>query len=303
MSTPVEDTKADTKAEMPLVHAVNVMKSFHDNQVLKGIDLNVRKGQVVCLLGPSGSGKTTFLRCINQLETIDGGRIWVDGDLMGYEDRDGTLYRLKNKAIAAQRREIGMVFQRFNLFPHKTTLENIMEAPMQVKGEKKAQARERAIALLERVGLSDKPAAYPAQLSGGQQQRVAIARALAMQPKLMLFDEPTSALDPELVGEVLAVMRELAREGTTMIVVTHEMSFAREVADHVVFMDGGVVVEEGDPKSVINNPQHPRTRSFLSRMQAEPQAVEHVPETLEEAIIAEEKHAAARQDHLLEEDD
>jgi polar amino acid transport system ATP-binding protein len=291
MSAPAERTKdtvagtaGGSAADMPLVHAVNVMKSFHDNQVLKGIDLDVRKGQVVCLLGPSGSGKTTFLRCINQLETIDGGRIWVDGDLMGYEDRGGTLYRLKNTAIAAQRREIGMVFQRFNLFPHKTTLENIMEAPIQVKGEKKDQARERAIALLARVGLADKPSAYPAQLSGGQQQRVAIARALAMQPKLMLFDEPTSALDPELVGEVLAVMRELANEGTTMIVVTHEMSFAREVADHVVFMDGGVVVEEGDPKSVINNPQHARTRSFLSRMQAEPQVVEHIPETLEQAI-------------------
>jgi polar amino acid transport system ATP-binding protein len=291
MSAPTErnkDANADTAkgsaADMPLVHAVNVMKSFHDNQVLKGIDLDVRKGQVVCLLGPSGSGKTTFLRCINQLETIDGGRIWVDGDLMGYEDRGGTLYRLKNTAIAAQRREIGMVFQRFNLFPHKTTIENIMEAPIQVKGENKDQARERAIALLARVGLADKPSAYPAQLSGGQQQRVAIARALAMQPKLMLFDEPTSALDPELVGEVLAVMRELANEGTTMIVVTHEMSFAREVADHVVFMDGGVVVEEGDPKSVINNPQHARTRSFLRRMQAEPQVVEHIPETLEQAI-------------------
>jgi len=292
MSAPAErnkDTVAGTaggsSTDMLLVHAVNVMKSFHDNQVLKGIDLDVRKGQVICLLGPSGSGKTTFLRCINQLENIDGGRIWVDGDLMGYEDRGGTLYRLNNKAIAAQRREIGMVFQRFNLFPHMTTLENIMEAPMQVKGEKKEHARERAIALLARVGLSDKPAAYPAQLSGGQQQRVAIARALAMQPKLMLFDEPTSALDPELVGEVLAVMRELANEGTTMIVVTHEMSFAREVADRVVFMDGGVVVEEGDPKSVINNPQHDRTRSFLRRMQAEPQVVDHVPETLEEAIV------------------
>jgi polar amino acid transport system ATP-binding protein len=274
---------------MPLVHAVNIMKAFHGNEVLKGIDLDVRKGQVVCLLGPSGSGKTTFLRCINQLETIDGGRIWVDGDLMGYEDRAGTLHRLTNKAIAAQRREIGMVFQRFNLFPHKTALENIMEAPIQVKGEDKGQARARATTLLERVGLSDKPSAYPAQLSGGQQQRVAIARALAMQPKLMLFDEPTSALDPELVGEVLAVMRELANEGTTMIVVTHEMSFAREVADHVVFMDGGVVVEQGDPRSVINNPQHARTRSFLSRMQNEPQAVEHVPASLEEVIIADKK--------------
>jgi polar amino acid transport system ATP-binding protein len=292
MSDPAEETSSphdaskqdNTTTEQPLVHAVNVMKSFHDNQVLKGIDLDVRKGQVVCLLGPSGSGKTTFLRCINQLETIDGGRIWVDGDLMGYEDRDGTLYRLNNKTIAAQRREIGMVFQRFNLFPHKTTIQNIMEAPIQVKGEDKEQARDRAMALLLRVGLADKPSAYPGQLSGGQQQRVAIARALAMQPKLMLFDEPTSALDPELVGEVLAVMRELAREGTTMIVVTHEMSFAREVADHVVFMDGGVVVEEGDPTSVINNPQHARTRSFLSRMQNDPRVAEHVPESLEEAI-------------------
>jgi len=282
MSVPTPDTNAG----MPLVHAVNVMKAFHGTQVLKGIDLDVRKGQVVCLLGPSGSGKTTFLRCINQLETIDGGRIWVDGDLMGYQDRAGTLHRLSNKTIAAQRREIGMVFQRFNLFPHKTALENIMEAPIQVKGENKAVARERAIALLERVGLQDKPSAYPAQLSGGQQQRVAIARALAMQPKLMLFDEPTSALDPELVGEVLAVMRELANEGMTMIVVTHEMSFAREVADEVVFMDGGVVVEQGDPKSVINNPQHARTKSFLRRMQSEHQAVEHVPTTLHEAVAA-----------------
>jgi polar amino acid transport system ATP-binding protein len=282
MSAPAKDVESG----QPLVHAVNVMKSFEENQVLKGIDLDVYKGQVVCLLGPSGSGKTTLLRCINQLETIDGGRIWVDGDLMGYEDRAGTLHRLNNKKIAAQRRGIGMVFQRFNLFPHKTTLENIMEAPIQVKGEKKDQARERAIALLERVGLADKPAAYPSQLSGGQQQRVAIARAMAMQPKLMLFDEPTSALDPELVGEVLAVMRELANDGTTMIVVTHEMSFAREVADHVVFMDGGVVVEQGDPRSVINNPQHARTKTFLSRVQAEPQAVDHVPATLEEAIIA-----------------
>jgi len=277
-------TSPDTNAGMPLVHAVNVMKAFDGNQVLKGIDLDVRKGQVICLLGPSGSGKTTFLRCINQLETIDGGRIWVDGELMGYQDRAGTLHRLPNKAIAAQRREIGMVFQRFNLFPHKTTVENIMEAPIQVKGENKAQARERAIALLARVGLQDKPAAYPAQLSGGQQQRVAIARALAMQPKLMLFDEPTSALDPELVGEVLAVMRELANDGMTMIVVTHEMSFAREVADHVVFIDGGVVVEQGDPTSVINNPQHDRTRSFLRRVQSEHQAVEHVPETLQAAV-------------------
>jgi len=290
-----------------LVHAVNVMKSFHGDQVLKGIDLDVHHGEVVCLLGPSGSGKTTFLRCINQLETIDGGRIWIDGDLIGYDDRGGVLHRLTDKGIAAQRREIGMVFQRFNLFPHKTALENIMEAPIQVRGEKKAAVRERAVALLERVGLQDKPAAYPAQLSGGQQQRVAIARALAQQPRLMLadepvasldpetsltvlsqlmlFDEPTSALDPELVGEVLAVMRELAAEGMTMIVVTHEMSFAREVADHVVFMDGGVVVEEGEPQDVINNPQHERTRSFLRRMRSE-----HAPTNAPAAESAELHH-------------
>jgi polar amino acid transport system ATP-binding protein len=295
MTSSETTSSATTSQSMPLVHAVNVMKSFGDNQVLKGIDLDVRKGQVICLLGPSGSGKTTFLRCINQLETIDGGRIWVDGDLMGYDDRNGTLQRLGNKAIAAQRREIGMVFQRFNLFPHKTTIENIMEAPIQVKGESKTVARKRALDLLERVGLQDKPSAYPSQLSGGQQQRVAIARAMAMEPKLMLFDEPTSALDPELVGEVLAVMRELANEGTTMIVVTHEMSFAREVADQVVFMDDGVVVEQGDPRSVINNPQHPRTRSFLSRMQAEPQAVEHVPVSLEEAFLAEQQKQEEKQ--------
>ncbi len=255
--------------EMPLVHAVNVTKAFHGNTVLKGIDLDVDERRVVCLLGPSGSGKTTFLRCINQLETIDGGRIWVDGDLMGYRERGGRLHKLSDKQIAAQRREIGMVFQRFNLFPHKTALENIMEAPIQVKGEKRDAARTRALDLLERVGLQDKPAAYPGQLSGGQQQRVAIARALAMTPKLMLFDEPTSALDPELVGEVLAVMRELADEGMTMIVVTHEMSFAREVADEVVFMDGGVVVEKGPPSQVITDPQHDRTRTFLRRMLSE----------------------------------
>ncbi|CCH72814.1 amino acid ABC transporter ATP-binding protein [Nostocoides australiense] len=256
-------------ADMPLVHAVNVTKSFGDNQVLKGIDMDVSKGEVVCFLGPSGSGKTTFLRCINQLETIDGGRIWVDGELMGYQDKGGQLYRLHDKEVARQRREIGMVFQRFNLFPHKTVLENIIEAPIQVKKENKAEATARANELLDRVGLSDKPAAYPAQLSGGQQQRVAIARALAMRPKLMLFDEPTSALDPELVGEVLTVMRELADEGMTMIVVTHEMAFARDVADRVVFMDGGVVVEQGDPRQVISNPQHERTKTFLRRMQTE----------------------------------
>jgi polar amino acid transport system ATP-binding protein len=256
----------------PIVRAVNVSKSFHKIEVLKGIDLEVGKGQVVCLLGPSGSGKTTFLRCINQLETIDGGRIWVDGDLMGYAEHEGRLHRLTDKAIATQRREIGMVFQRFNLFPHMTALANIAEAPVKVRGMRKKEATETAVALLERVGLADKRSAYPAQLSGGQQQRVAIARALAMKPKLMLFDEPTSALDPELVGEVLAVMRELAGEGMTMVVVTHEMAFAREVADKVVFMDGGVVVEEGKPKDVINDPQHPRTRAFLARMRQEEEA-------------------------------
>ena len=253
-------------SRLPLVHAVNVSKSFHGTEVLKGIDLDVDRGQVVCLLGPSGSGKTTFLRCINQLETIDGGRIYVDDELMGYDDRAGRLHRLPDRAIAVQRRDIGMCFQRFNLFPHLTATENVLEAPVQVRGENKATARANAIELLERVGLADRCHAYPAQLSGGQQQRVAIARALAMKPELMLFDEPTSALDPELVGEVLAVMRELSREGMTMIVVTHEMSFAREVADRVVFMDGGVVIEQGPPAEVISDPQHPRTKAFLHRM-------------------------------------
>jgi polar amino acid transport system ATP-binding protein len=268
----------------PLVHAVNVYKSFHGNEVLKGIDLDVESREVVCLLGPSGSGKTTFLRCINQLETIDGGRIWVDGQLAGYVEKDGRLHRLPDKAISAQRREIGMVFQRFNLFPHMTALENVMEAPVRVKGRSKREARERALQLLERVGLGEHCNHYPAHLSGGQQQRVAIARALAMEPKLMLFDEPTSALDPELVGEVLTVMRELAELGMTMIVVTHEMGFARDVADRVVFMDGGVVVEQGAPGDVINNPQHERTRTFLSRIKAEGE--EHA-RAIQEALEAE----------------
>ena len=258
----------------PLVHAVNVHKRFHDNEVLKGVDLNVRPGEVVCLLGPSGSGKTTFLRCINQLETIQGGRIWVDGELAGYEERKGKLYRLTEKKIAAQRREIGMVFQRFNLFPHMTAIENVMEAPVKVKKLSKTKARERGLELLNRVGLGDRCDHYPAQLSGGQQQRVAIARALAMDPKLMLFDEPTSALDPELVGEVLNVMRELAMAGMTMIVVTHEMGFARDVADEVVFMDGGVVVEQGSPQEVFSNPKHERTKTFLSRIRQEAAAIE-----------------------------
>jgi polar amino acid transport system ATP-binding protein len=269
MTTSAGTTTTERSGDQPLVRALNVTKAFHGNAVLKGIDMDVSKREVVCLLGPSGSGKTTFLRCINQLESIDGGRIWVDGDLVGYSEREGHLHHLTDRQIAGQRREIGMVFQRWNLFPHLTALENIMEAPVQVKREKKSVVRERAMALLEQVGLKDKPAAYPSQLSGGQQQRVAIARALAMNPKLMLFDEPTSALDPELVGEVLKVMRQLAEDGMTMIVVTHEMGFARDVADRVVFMDGGVVVEQGPPSEVIANPQHERTKSFLRRMRQE----------------------------------
>ncbi len=266
-TAPMDQTRARTDA--PLVHAVNVTKSFQHNQVLKGIDMDVHAREVVCLLGPSGSGKTTFLRCINLLEQIDGGRIWVDGQLIGYSERNGRLHHLTDKEKASQRREIGMVFQRFNLFPHKTVLSNVMEAPIQVKRENRAEAEAHARALLMQVGLAEKADDYPASLSGGQQQRVAIARALAMKPKLMLFDEPTSALDPELVGEVLKVMRDLAEQGMTMIVVTHEMGFAREVADRVVFMDGGVVVEQGKPKDVINNPREERTRQVLRRMTAE----------------------------------
>ncbi|QOZ99229.1 ectoine/hydroxyectoine ABC transporter ATP-binding protein EhuA [Streptomyces violascens] len=249
-----------------MVKAEGVHKSFGQVEVLKGIDLEVATGEVFCLIGPSGSGKSTFLRCINHLEKINAGRLYVDGDLVGYRQKGDKLYELKDTEVALKRRDIGMVFQRFNLFPHKTALENVMEAPVQVRGASKAAARERAGQLLERVGLSDKAGNYPSQLSGGQQQRVAIARALAMDPKLMLFDEPTSALDPELVGEVLDVMRQLAEEGMTMIVVTHEMGFAREVGDSLVFMDGGVVVEAGDPREVLTNPQHERTQSFLSKV-------------------------------------
>jgi polar amino acid transport system ATP-binding protein len=258
--------------EQPLVRAVNVTKSFGRNEVLKGIDMTVDAGEVVCLLGPSGSGKTTFLRLINQMETLTGGRIWVGGELIGIEDRSGKLQMRTDKDIARQRSRIGMVFQRFNLFPHMTALENVMEAPVQVKRQKKAVARSKALELMEKVGLAERADYYPAQLSGGQQQRVAIARALAMEPELMLFDEPTSALDPELVGEVLQVMRDLAEGGTTMIVVTHEMAFARGVADRVVFMDQGVVVEEGPPNDVLLNPQEERTRNFLRRVKAEAEA-------------------------------
>ena len=250
----------------PMVRAENVHKSFGSLDVLKGVDLEVRAGEVCCVLGPSGSGKSTFLRCINHLEKINAGRIWVDGELVGYRERGGKLYELREREVAEQRRSIGMVFQRFNLFPHLTAFENVIEAPLRVRREPKGEVRERATALLARVGLADKIRNYPAQLSGGQQQRVAIARALAMRPKLMLFDEPTSALDPELVGEVLDVMKDLARDGMTMIVVTHEIGFAREVGDSLVFMDGGVVVESGPPREVIANPRHERTKAFLAKV-------------------------------------
>ncbi|MGA4986703.1 amino acid ABC transporter ATP-binding protein [Streptomyces cellulosae] len=249
-----------------MVKAEGVHKSFGGVQVLKGIDLEVKKGEVFCLIGPSGSGKSTFLRCINHLEKINAGRLYVDGELVGYRQKGDKLYELKDSEVAQQRRDIGMVFQRFNLFPHMTAVENVMEAPVQVKGLNRSAARQRALELLDRVGLGDKAGNYPSQLSGGQQQRVAIARALAMDPKLMLFDEPTSALDPELVGDVLDVMRDLAESGMTMIVVTHEMGFAREVGDSLVFMDGGVVVESGHPRDVLTNPQHERTKSFLSKV-------------------------------------
>jgi polar amino acid transport system ATP-binding protein len=249
-----------------MVDAQRVHKSFGANEVLKGIDLQVEPKQVVCLLGPSGSGKSTFLRCINHLEKINAGRLYVDGELVGYRQEGDKLYELSEKDVAAKRTEIGMVFQHFNLFPHMTALGNVTEAPTRVKGEPRDEVLARARDLLAKVGLADKADAYPRQLSGGQQQRVAIARALAMRPKLMLFDEPTSALDPELVGDVLAVMRDLAQSGMTMIVVTHEIGFAREVADTVVFMDAGVVVESGSPSEVISNPQHKRTQTFLSQV-------------------------------------
>jgi polar amino acid transport system ATP-binding protein len=250
----------------PMVKAEQVCKSFGALQVLKGITLEVGKGQVLVMIGPSGSGKSTFLRCINHLEQVNAGRLYVDGDLIGYRDRGTKLYEMSPRDAAKQRRDIGMVFQHFNLFPHRTALENIIEAPLHVKRVKKADAAARGKDLLDQVGLAEKANAYPAQLSGGQQQRVAIARALAMDPKLMLFDEPTSALDPELVGEVLGVMKNLAQEGMTMIVVTHEMGFAREVANELVFMDGGVVVESGPPREVLANPQHERTKAFLSKV-------------------------------------
>ncbi len=253
-------------AAVPMVQAQQVSKSFGSNQVLKGITLTVERGEVLCIVGPSGSGKSTFLRCINHLETVDAGRLRVDGVLVGYREKGDRLHELHPKEAARQRRDIGMVFQRFNLFPHMTALENVIEAPIRVNRVARADAVARARELLAQVGLADKADSYPAHLSGGQQQRVAIARALAMEPKLMLFDEPTSALDPELVNDVLDVMKGLAAQGMTMIVVTHEMGFAREVADSLVFMDGGVVVESGDPREVLANPRQERTRAFLSKV-------------------------------------
>ena len=252
--------------DVPMVRAESVSKSYGSNLVLKSISLEVQRGEVLCLVGPSGSGKSTFLRCINHLETVNAGRLFVDGDIVGYRQQGDKLYEMHPREAAKQRRDIGMVFQRFNLFPHMTALENVMLAPELLKKAGKAQLKARAMELLARVGLADRHDYYPAHLSGGQQQRVAIARALAMEPKLMLFDEPTSALDPELVGEVLDVMKGLAESGMTMIVVTHEMGFAREVADKLVFMDGGVVVEEGDPVEVLTNPQRERTKAFLSKV-------------------------------------
>lgn len=250
----------------PMVVADRVVKSFGSNTVLRDISLTVNRGEVVCVIGPSGSGKSTFLRCINHLEKLDGGRLTVDGTLIGYRQRGDKIYELKPREAAEQRKDIGMVFQRFNLFPHLTVLENIIEAPTQVKRQSKDAATKRGLELLARVGLAEKAKAYPASLSGGQQQRVAIARALAMDPKLMLFDEPTSALDPELVGEVLDVMKQLAKDGMTMIVVTHEMGFARKAADRVVFMADGQIVEEGTPEQFFTQPKSDRAKDFLSKL-------------------------------------
>jgi len=249
-----------------MVDAEGVRKRFGRQEVLRGITLQVRSGEVMCIIGPSGSGKSTFLRCINHLEKVDAGRLTVDGQLVGYREHGGKLYELRDREVCERRADVGMVFQHFNLFPHMTALENVTVGPIRVKGEDKAVAVERAKQMLSRVGLAEKLEAYPRQLSGGQQQRVAIARALCMQPKLMLFDEPTSALDPELVSDVLDVMRSLADDGMTMIVVTHEIGFAREVGDSLVFMDEGVVVEAGPPKEVLSSPSQERTQIFLSRI-------------------------------------
>ncbi|MEP9371977.1 amino acid ABC transporter ATP-binding protein [Mesorhizobium sp. KR1-2] len=251
-----------------IVKAINIHKKFAGSEVLRGVDLEVRNGEVLCILGPSGSGKSTLLRCLNHLETVDDGVVWIDGQIIGYEMRNGILKELPPRKVRRQQREIGMVFQHFNLFPHMTALENVIEGPVIVRKEPRASAIARAEKLLASVGLGDRGNAYPAQLSGGQKQRVAIARALAMNPKVMLFDEPTSALDPELVGEVLDVMRELAASGTTMIVVTHEIGFAREVADRVAIMVDGEIREMGPPAEVLANPTDPRVRSFLARVLA-----------------------------------
>jgi polar amino acid transport system ATP-binding protein len=250
----------------PMVKAEGVHKRFGRLEVLTGVSMEVQPGEVVCMLGPSGSGKSTFLRCINHLEKIDGGRLSVDGELVGYRQEGDKIYELRDAEVCRERSEIGMVFQRFNLFGHMTAMENVIEAPIRVKKVKKNEAAQRAKELLERVGLADKLDSYPAQLSGGQQQRVAIARALAMEPKLMLFDEPTSALDPELVGDVLDVMRQLAKDGMTMIVVTHEMGFAREAADRLVMMCDGAIIEEGSPEHFFTNPESERTKQFLSKI-------------------------------------
>ena len=258
-------TEPTTNGVVPAVKATQVHKAFGSLHVLKGVDMTVMPGSVTVILGPSGSGKSTFLRLINQLETLTGGEIDVDGEMIGYKDGKQVLQTLNDKEVAEQRSKLGMVFQRFNLFPHMTALENVMEAPVHVKHMDKKEARKLAIEELNRVGMGDRLDHYPAQLSGGQQQRVAIARALAMKPEIMLFDEPTSALDPELVGEVLNVMLSLAKEGMTMVVVTHEIGFAREVADQIVFMDGGVVVEQGGPE-IIDNPQEPRFKDFLQHV-------------------------------------
>ena len=254
------------QAGTPMVVAEGVHKRFGRLEVLKGIDFEVARQEVVCIIGPSGSGKSTLLRCINHLEKINAGRLWVDGDLVGYREYGGRLHELRERQICADRAQIGMVFQQFNLFPHMTVLDNVIEAPTRVKKMPRDEAVDLAGQLLDRTGMRDKADAYPKQLSGGQQQRAAIARALAMEPKLMLFDEPTSALDPELVGDVLAVMRDLATSGMTMIVVTHEMGFAREVGDELIFMDNGVVVETGPPREVLANPAHNRTKAFLSKV-------------------------------------
>ncbi|MEZ5119048.1 MAG: amino acid ABC transporter ATP-binding protein [Candidatus Nanopelagicales bacterium] len=250
----------------PKLLAENVHKAYGRNEVLRGIDMELHTGQVACIVGPSGGGKSTFLRCINHLEKIDSGRLSVDGELIGYHQRGGKLYEMRDKEVAAQRRSIGMVFQRFNLFPHMTAAENVMAGPVVVRGDNKKKARERAIDLLGQVGLGDRGDSYPMQLSGGQQQRVAIARALAMDPDLMLFDEPTSALDPELVGEVLDVMRGLAKSGMTMVVVTHEIGFAREAGDILAFIDAGVVAEIGEPRELLANPQTKRFQDFLGKV-------------------------------------